>query len=62
MRRLLDAMRYDGDELELTPHPGLADLDSMLDDVRAAGLDVRLHVAGVPFDIPPALDLSAYGS
>ena len=60
MRRLLDAMRRDGDELELVPHPGLRDVDSLLDDVRAAGLDVRLRIKGDPVDLPPALDLSAY--
>jgi signal transduction histidine kinase len=60
MRRLLDAMRHDGDELELVPHPGLHDIDSLIDDVRAAGLEVRLRVKGDPVDLPPALDLSAY--
>jgi len=35
MRRLLNAMRHDGDELELLPHPGLGNLDSLVDDVRA---------------------------
>ncbi len=60
MRRLLGAMRRDGDELELLPHPGLGDLESLLDDVRATGLDVRLRVDGEPVDLPPALDLSAF--
>jgi signal transduction histidine kinase len=58
MRRLLGALRG-GDELELTPHPGLHDLDALAYDVRAAGLDVRLHVTGEPVALPPALDLSA---
>ena len=49
MRRLLDAMRQDGDELELLPHPGLADLDALIDEVRAAGLPVRLQVHGEPY-------------
>jgi len=60
MRRLLDAMRQDGDELELLPHPGLADLDALIDEVIAAGLPVRLQVHGEPFELPPGLDLSAY--
>ena len=60
MRRLLGAMRSDDDQLELVPHPGLADLDALVDDVRAAGLDVRLHVQGEPVALPPGLDLSAY--
>ncbi len=60
MRRLLGAMRRDGDQLELVPHPGLDDLDALMDDVRAAGLDVQLKVRGEPFALPPGLDLSAY--
>jgi signal transduction histidine kinase len=60
MRRLLDAMRRDDDEAEFRPQPGLADLDSLVADVRAAGLDVELHVHGEPVDLPSGLDLSAY--
>ena len=60
MRRLLDAMRRDGDELELVPQPGLGALPSLIDDVRAAGLEVRLHVHGNAVDLPASLDLSAY--
>ena len=60
MRRLLNAMRHDDDELELLPHPGLGNLDSLVDDVRAAGLPVRLQISGEPVALPPGLDLSAY--
>ena len=60
MRRLLDAMRYDGDELELAPHPGLDQLGHLVEDVRASGLDVNLWIGGEPFDLPAGLDLSAY--
>ena len=42
MRRLLGAMRRDDDELDLTPQPGLDMLPGLMQDVRAAGLDVRL--------------------
>ena len=60
MRRLLGAMRQ-GDELvELTPGPGLDDLQTLAGDVRAAGLDVRLHVDGEPVALPRSIDLSAY--
>jgi signal transduction histidine kinase len=60
MRRLLDAMRSDGEGLDLLPQPGLGALGSLLDDVRATGLDAQLHLHGEPFDLPPGLDLSAY--
>ena len=38
MRRLLGAMRRDGDGLDLAPQPGLDGLDSLLEDVGRAGL------------------------
>jgi signal transduction histidine kinase len=60
MRRLLAAMRSDGEEAELTPQPGLDGLDSLLEEVGRAGLPVRLHVDGDPFPLPRAIDLSAY--
>ena len=60
MRRLLGAMRRDGDDLELAPRPGLDGLDSLVEEVGRAGLPVRLHVEGEPFPLPPAIDLSAY--
>jgi signal transduction histidine kinase len=60
MRRLLGAMRRDGDGLELTPQPGLDGLHSLLDEVGRAGLPVQLHVDGERFPLPRAIDLSAY--
>jgi signal transduction histidine kinase len=60
MRRLLGAMRREGDGLELAPHPGVDRLDSLLEDVGRAGLPVQLHVDGDPFPLPRAIDLSAY--
>ncbi len=60
MRRLLAAMRREGDEAELSPQPGLDALDSLLDEVSRAGLPVELHVDGTPFPLPRGIDLSAY--
>jgi signal transduction histidine kinase len=60
MRRLLAAMRSDGDEVELLPQPGLDRLDSLLAEVGRAGLPVRLHVEGEPVALPRGVDLSAY--
>jgi len=60
MRRLLAAMRTDEDEAELAPQPGLDGLDSLAEEVGRAGLPVRLHVEGERFQLPRAIDLSAY--
>lgn len=60
MRRLLGAMRQTGDDVELTPQPGLDRLGALLEDVTAAGLPVRLLVDGDPLPLPRAIDLSAY--
>ena len=60
MRGLLAAMRRDGEEAELTPHPGLDGLDSLLEEIGRAGLPVQLHVDGEPVALPRGIDLSAY--
>jgi signal transduction histidine kinase len=60
MRRLLAAMRPDGDEAEFLPQPGLDGLDSLLAEVGRAGLRVELHVDGEPVSLPRGIDLSAY--
>jgi len=60
MRRLLGAMRRGDDGLELAPQPGLGRLDVLLEEVRRAGLPVELRVDGEPFELPGAIDLSAY--
>jgi signal transduction histidine kinase len=60
MRRLLAAMRNDGEEAELAPQPGLDRLDSLVAEIGRAGLPVHLHVDGDPFPLPRAVDLSAY--
>jgi signal transduction histidine kinase len=60
MRRLLGAMRREGDEVELGPQPGLGELDPLLDAFRRAGLPVQLMVDGRAVGLPRALDLSAY--
>ena len=60
MRRLLGAIRHDGEEPELAPQPGLDRLDKLLQEVRNAGLDVDLEIDGNPFPLPHGIDISAY--
>jgi signal transduction histidine kinase len=59
-RRLLGVLRADsGPELR-QPLPGLADLDDLLDRVRAAGLPVRYELSGAAGDLAPALQLAVF--
>ena len=60
MRRLLGAMRRDGDDLELAPQPGLDGLDALAEEVGRAGLPVEVHIEGSPVALPQGVDLSAY--
>ena len=60
MRRLLGAMRAEGDDVELAPQPGLDGLDALLAEVARAGLPVELHVDGEPIALSRAIELSAY--
>jgi signal transduction histidine kinase len=60
MRHLLDAMRDDGEGLQLGPQPGLDRLDALLQDVGRAGLPVRLRIDGAPVELPRGIDISAY--
>ena len=60
MRRLLGAMRHEGEELDLTPQPGLGTLEPLLAEVRRSGLPVELELDGEPFALPDAIDVSAY--
>ena len=60
MRALLDAMREDGEGVELAPQPGLDRLSRLLEEIGRAGLPVRLRIAGDRFPLPGGVDISAY--
>jgi signal transduction histidine kinase len=59
MRRLLGVLRDDG-EAALAPQPGLADLDELLQQVRAAGLRVTLETSGSPIALGSGAELTVY--
>jgi signal transduction histidine kinase len=59
MRRMLGVVRRDG-AASLAPQPSLRDVESLVANVRDAGLPVELHVEGEPVALPPGLDLSAF--
>ena len=60
MRRLLGVLRDDDYDASRVPAPGLAELEPLLAQVRAAGPRVETETKGEPVDLAPGLDLTAY--
>ncbi len=61
LNRLLGVLRgSNGAAPERSPQPGIAQLPLLLEELRAAGLEVDARVEGEARPLPPALDLSAY--
>jgi signal transduction histidine kinase len=61
MRRLLGVLREEGEPHDaLSPTPGLADVSSLVSQLREAGLRVWVQVTGERTALPPSVDLSAY--
>ena len=63
LRRLLGVLRQDSEpQGDLTPVPGLADLDSLLAEVSKAGVGVRLRWRGRRRRCPPGWTCRPTGS
>jgi signal transduction histidine kinase len=62
MHRMLGVLRPGDEELEpeLSPQPGVADVEQLVERARSAGLDIALRVEGEPRPLPAGADLSAY--
>jgi signal transduction histidine kinase len=61
MHRTLKLLRTpDDDAAQRAPQPGLANLGKLLEQSRAAGLDVRFAIEGEPRELSQSLDLSAF--
>jgi signal transduction histidine kinase len=59
MRRVLGLL-HTGPHPDPQPQPGLADLDALIDGVRAAGLHVEHTVEGVPGELGAGMELAVY--
>jgi signal transduction histidine kinase len=59
MRRLLGVLRHD-QPADLAPQPELADLTSLVDSARQAGLSVELSVPAGLDHVPPGVGVCAY--
>ncbi len=60
LRRLLGVLRAPAEPPRTAPSVSLADLPAVLDQVRGAGLPVKLDVEGAPYPLAPSIDLTAY--
>jgi signal transduction histidine kinase len=61
MRRLLDVLRTDAEPAaDLSPQPGLAGIELLVEQVREAGLPVSLRVDGSPGPLDPGVALTIY--
>jgi len=60
MRRMLDMLRGDDEELETAPQPSMDELDALIDRAREAGLDVDLEVEGERRRVQSSVDLSCF--
>ena len=61
MRRLMGFLRTERRRSGgRTPQPGLDDLEALVIQAREAGVPIELRIEGVPQQLPPGLDLSAY--
>ena len=58
LRRVLGVLRTGGQDI--TPQPGLADLDALLDSARSGGVSVTVTCSGNPVALSEGVDLSAY--
>jgi signal transduction histidine kinase len=60
LRRLLGMLRADADGDALSPQPGLASLEPLAEQMRAAGLPVDLRVEAEGDHLSPGVELSVY--
>jgi signal transduction histidine kinase len=60
LRRMLGLLRAEAAAPALAPQPGAAQLDELVAQIHAAGLPVRLHIAGTPRPLPPGIELAGY--
>jgi signal transduction histidine kinase len=60
MRRLVGLLREANDPSPWSPQPGLADLEPLIERVRASGLQVNVDIRRTPRAVSPGLDLAAY--
>ncbi len=59
-RRLLGVLREQQSSAEMSPQPGLDQLEGLINQLNATGLEATLTVSGHPFPLAPAAELTVY--
>jgi hypothetical protein len=63
MRRLLAVVRTDpAEEAHLAPQPGVTAVPALVDQLRATGMHIALHIDGPPVPSRPASTCRRTGS
>lgn len=61
LRRIVGVLRVDGEPAaERLPQPGLEQLETLVEQVRRAGMHVEIDIGGHRRPLPAGIDLSAY--
>jgi signal transduction histidine kinase len=60
MRRLLGVLHGTDGVAHLGPHPGLGQVDALLQRISQTGIDVELETHGEAVALAPSMDISAY--
>ena len=60
MHKILGFLRQEREADQLAPQPGMSQLDSLVGQMRDAGLPVELQIEGEERPLPATVDLSAY--
>ncbi len=60
MRRMVGVLRDPEEAPMLAPQPGLSELDRVVEQTRAAGLEVEFRAEGAAAPLPPGVALTAY--
>jgi signal transduction histidine kinase len=60
LRRLLGMLRKDDDPRALAPQPGLKQLGTLIESMRAVDMECELQTEGQPMDLTPGVDLVGY--
>jgi signal transduction histidine kinase len=60
MRTMLGVLRDDASGPALAPQPDIGQIPELVERIRSTGLNVELLVEGIPFPVPPAVELTVF--